>query len=240
MARQPRTQAETDIDVRAAVAEGIATMLFVLLGAGAVSVTDSLNGGALDPARLVAIAIAHGTAIFVFASATAKISGGHLNPAVTLAVFVAGKIGLRRAATYIVAQLIGAVIGAVLIKLALPAAMEGNLGSHALGNGVTITEGLIIEIVLTFALVFVVFATAVDPKGFGVMPPLAIGFTVLIIHLFAVPLTGAGVNPARSFGPALVSGTWANHWIYWVGPLMGGAVAGLLYEHVFMNRQQTS
>ena len=95
---------------------------------------------------------------------------------------------------------------------------------------------LIMEVIVTFALVFVIFATAVDSRGIGTMAPLAIGLTVAIDHLLAVPITGASMNPARSFGPALVSGSWADHWIYWIGPLLGGVLAGLLYQFVFINR----
>jgi aquaporin TIP len=94
------------------------------------------------------------------------------------------------------------------------------------------------EIVLTFALVFVVFATAMDPKGLGHLAPIAIGFTILVDHLVGVPLTGAGMNPARSFGPALVAGVWDNHWIYWVGPLIGGGLAAVVYEFIFLRREE--
>ena len=96
--------------------------------------------------------------------------------------------------------------------------------------------GFVMEVVVTFALVFVIFATAVDPGSIGNQAPLAIGLTVLVDHLVAVPITGASMNPARSFGPALVAGEWSNHWIYWVAPLLGGAVASLVYQFVFMNR----
>ena len=92
------------------------------------------------------------------------------------------------------------------------------------------------EVVVTFVLVFVIFATAVDPGGMGNLAPLAIGLAVLVDHLVAVPITGASMNPARSFGPALVAGEWANHWIYWVGPLLGAAMAGLVYQFAFINR----
>ncbi|MSP78199.1 MAG: MIP family channel protein [Dehalococcoidia bacterium] len=237
MARQLRTEVPTKVDIKAALAEGVGTMLFVLMGAGTVVVSGSLNGGALDPARLVAIAVAHGLGILTMVSMTASISGGHLNPAVTFAVFLTGKIGLRRGVSYIVAQLVGAAIGALIIKLVVPAAIAGNLGSHGLGNGVSVGAGLLTEIVLTMALVLVIFGAAVDKKGPNIIAPIAIGFTVMLIHLFAVPLTGASVNPARSFGPALMSGTFGNFWIYLVGPLVGGAIGGLLYQCVFMNRK---
>lgn len=123
-----------------------------------------------------------------------------------------------------------------MLLATIPGAADTNLGAHALGPDVSVGMGLLMEIVITFALVFVIFATAVDPRGMGNLAPLAIGLTVLADHLLAVPITGASMNPARSFGPALVSGEWAGHWLYWAGPLLGGALAGLVYQIAFINR----
>ncbi len=223
---------------RAAVAEFIATLLFIFLGAGTVVVTGGLIKEGLTSARLVAIAVAHGLAIALLVAATARVSGGHINPAVTFGALITGKINLQRAMTYVVAQLLGAVVGAGLLTLVIPAAAQGNLGAHGLGAGITPGGGLVAEIVLTFALVFVVFATAVDPKGPGHLAPLAIGFTILVDHLAGVPITGAGMNPARTFGPALVAGAWDNHWIYWIGPLVGAALAAWIYEFVFLRSEK--
>jgi len=223
---------------RATLAEFIATLLFIFLGAGTVVVTGGLIKEGLTSARLVAIALAHGLAIALLVAATAKVSGGHINPAVTFGALVTGKIDLTKAIMYVVAQLVGAVIGAWLLMLVIPAAAQGNLGAHGLGSGITAGGGLLAEIVLTFALVFVVFATAMDPKGLGHLAPAAIGLTVLVDHLVGVPVTGASMNPARSFGPALAAGAWDNHWIYWVGPLIGGALAALVYEFLFLRREE--
>ena len=126
----------------------------------------------------------------------------------------------------------------MLLLGAIPDAADTNLGAHALGPEVSIGMGLLMEVVITFALVFVIFATAVDPRGMGNLAPLAIGLTVLVAHLLAVPITGASMNPARSFGPALVAGEWADQWIYWVAPLLGGAIAGLVYQFAFINRDR--
>ena len=221
---------------RSTLAEFIATLLFVFLGAGAVVVTGGLPNGTLDPARLVAIALANGLAIAVLVYATAKISGGHINPAVTFAAWLTGKIGPARGLMFILAQLSGAAVGALLLLAAIPDASETNLGVHALGPDVSVGMGFVMEVVVTFALVFVIFATAVDPGGMDNQAPLAIGLIVLVDHFIAVPITGASMNPARSFGPALVAGEWSNHWIYWGAPLLGGAVAGLVYQFAFMNR----
>ena len=221
---------------RSTLAEFIATLLFVFLGAGSVIVSGGLPNGDLDPARLVAIALAHGLAIAFLVYAAPNISGGHLNPAVTFAALLTKKISAARGLMFVVAQLGGAVVGALLLLATIPGAADTNLGAHALGPDVSVGMGLLMEIVITFALVFVIFATAVDPRGMGNLAPLAIGLTVLADHLLAVPITGASMNPARSFGPALVSGEWAGHWLYWAGPLLGGALAGLVYQIAFINR----
>ena len=136
---------------------------------------------------------------------------------------------------FVAPQLAGAVIRALLLLATIPDAADSNLGAHALGSDVSIAMGLIMEIVVTFALVFVIFATAVDPCGIAPLAPLAIGLTALVDHIIAIPITGASMNPARSFGPALISGEWLDHWIYWVGPILGGVVAGVMYQVVFIN-----
>ena len=156
----------------------------------------------------------------------------------TFGALITGKISLPKAVTYILAQLLGAVLGAFLLKSVIPVGAHGGLGAHALGPGITAGSGFLVEIVLTFALVFVVFATAMDPKGLGHLAPAAIGLTVLVDHLFGIPVTGASMNPARSFGPALVAGAWSHHWIYWIGPIVGAALAALIYEHVFLRRKE--
>jgi MIP family channel proteins len=238
MVAKPATQDSVQEIWRPALAEFIATLLFIFLGAGTVVVTGGILQESLTSARLLVIALAHGLTIALLVSATAKISGGHINPAVTLAALVTGKIAPGKALMYIAAQLIGGILGAFLLTMALPSDIQGNLGAHGLNPEVSAGAGLLTEIVLTFALVFVIFATAVDPKGLGHIAPAAIGLTVLVDHLFGVPITGASMNPARSFGPALVAGAWENHWIFWVGPVIGGVLAAWVYEMLFMGRKE--
>ena len=226
---------------RSSAAEFVATFLFVFIGAGAVvslGIFSSEGGGSLG-GNLVAIAMAHGLAIAILVSATANISGGHINPAVSIAAVLTRKISVTRGGMYVIAQVVGAILGALLLKAVIPNSLEGGLGSHAILPEIGVTGGLIVEIVLTFVLVFVVFATAIDPKGPSHLAPLAIGGAVLVIHLVAVPLTGASVNPARTIGPALAAGQWADHWVYWAGPLLGGAIAGILYQLVFMRDDES-
>ena len=217
---------------QAVFAELIATMLFVFVGAGSVVVI----GGVGDTGGLVAVALAHGLAIALLVAAIARISGGHINPAVTFGAVITGRMKLSTGVLYVAAQLAGAVIGALLLEAAVVGQFEGNLGAHALNLEVLDGEGagVLVEAVLTFILVFTVFATAMDPRGMANLAPIAIGLAVLVDHLVGLPLTGASMNPARSFGPALVAGFWDNHWVYWLGPLIGGGLAALVYYLTFM------
>ncbi len=222
-------------DLREFAAEFIATMIFVFIGAGSVVVTGTMIGDGITPASLVAISLAHGMTITVLVAATSHISGGHINPAVTFAACLVGKMDTAKGVMYVIAQLAGAVVGAYLIVAVIPDAAEGNLGAHGLGIGVSAASGLLAEIALTFFLVFVVFAVAIDPRGPQYLAPIAIGLAVFVDHLFGVTITGASMNPARSFGPALVAWDWGNHWIYWVGPGVGAALAALGYRFAFLS-----
>lgn len=233
-------------DFRAAAAEFIAVALFVFLGAGAVVVLQNSGEGGIP--FITGVALAHGLAIALLVAATARISGGHVNPAVTFSAALTGKMKVSVAMLYIAAQLAGAVVGALLLKGVIAGPAELQLGAHAIsvydpqtGGGLLDNQvgdgtgaALLVEGVLTFVLVFVVFATAIDAKGMANLAPIAIGLAVLVDHFVGVPLTGASMNPARSFGPALVAGEWADHWVYWLGPLIGGGIAGLVYEYVFL------
>ncbi|MEE8347183.1 MAG: MIP family channel protein [Dehalococcoidia bacterium] len=225
---------------RSVLAELIATLLFVFVGAGTVVVVVGVIGAnpgmGGDPDALAAIALAHGLTIALLVAGTAKISGGHINPAVTFGAVITGRMKLSTGVLYVGAQLAGAVIGALLVEAAVVAQFEGNLGAHALNLEVLDGKGagVLVEAVLTFILVFTVFATAMDPRGMANLAPIAIGLAVLVDHFVGVPLTGASMNPARSFGPALVADAWDDHWVYWLGPLIGGGLAALVYYFTFM------
>jgi MIP family channel proteins len=221
---------------RRAIAEFIGTLALIFIGAGSI-LADRFAGGAVS---LVGIALAHGLTIAVMASAFGHISGGHINPAVTLGALLARKISPPDAAVYWIAQLAGGVGGALLLTAVFdePTRQAVNLGTPGLGAGVTVGQGLVFEIVATFFLVLVVCATAIDPRGaFTVVSGIPIGLVVAFDILAGGPISGASMNPARTFGPAVVGGYWANHWIYWVGPLVGAAIAGLLYSGLYLRRQ---
>ena len=211
------------------IAEFVGTFTLIFVGAGAIIATQGSN--------LTAIGLAHGLAIAVMASAVGHISGGHFNPAITLGFVVTRRIEPRLAATYWFAQLIGAVVAAFMLSWLLPQGPvnDVNLGAPAVGNGIGAGSAVVIEAVLTFFLVWVVFATAADPRGaFASIAGLAIGLTITLDIYIGGPYTGAAMNPARAFGPDLVQNYWTDAWVWWVGPLVGGALAALLYEHLYL------
>ena len=211
------------------VAEFIGTFALIFIGVGVIANHANLNSNA----GLLAVALAHGLTIAVMVSATGAISGGHLNPAVTFGLLVGSKITLSRSVAYWLAQLAGAELAAWMVAVLLGSAdVSGKelvfKGTPAVGKGESAIQSIGIEAVLTFFLVFVVYGSAVDvraPKIGG----LAIGLTVALDILFGGPFTGAAMNPARTFGPALISGQWNHHYVYWIGPLVGGALAGVIY-----------
>jgi MIP family channel proteins len=204
------------------LAEFVGTFALIFIGVGAIH-----NANAATGMGLLGVALAHGLAIGVMVSATGGISGGHLNPAVTFGLLVGGKINLKDSIAYWIAQLAGGA-AAGFILVALLGTQVVSEGTPDLGSSTKPGAGIIIELITTFFLVFVVYGSAVDaraPKIGG----LAIGFTIAMDILFAGPLTGGAMNPARTFGPALASAHWANHYVYWVGPMLGGALAGVIY-----------
>ena len=212
------------------LAELIGTFTLIFVGVGAIAADAILDGGS----GLVGIALAHGLAIAVMVSATAAVSGGHLNPAVTFGLLVVRKIGLKDAATYVIAQCAGAILAAGLLWLALPADILSkiSMGTPAInvGAGVTVTMALITEIVLTFFLVFVVYGTAVSKRAPS-MGGLFIGLTIVMDILIGGPISGAAMNPARHLGPALFGGGMQNMWVYWLGPMIGGALGAVAYKY---------
>jgi aquaporin TIP len=211
--------------LRPCLAEFIGTFALIFVGIGAIKTAGY---------DVLAVALAHGLTIGAFASATMHISGGQLNPAVTFGLVFGGHMGLADAVRYWIAQLLGGITAAWICL--------GLFGRDVVVNGtpqlimpITPAQGILVEAILTFFLVFVVHGTAVDERGRRVAG-LAIGATVTLDILFGGSLTGAAMNPARVFGPAVAANFWKSHYIYWVGPLLGGALAGLVYR-VFIERK---
>ena len=220
--------------LKAALAEFISTLIFVFAGQGSGMAFNKLTGGgASTPAGLISASVAHAFALFVAVSVSANISGGHVNPAVTFGAFVGGNITLFRGLLYWIAQLLGSTVACLLLRFSTGGLPTGTFGL----TGISVWEALVLEIVMTFGLVYTVYATAVDPKkgSLGTIAPIAIGFIVGANILVGGAFDGASMNPAVSFGPALVSWSWDYQWVYWVGPLIGGGLAGVIYEVLFIS-----
>jgi len=222
---------------RKAIAEFIGAFTLIFIGAGTII---STGGG-----DLLVVALAHGLAIGVMVSALARISGGHFNPAVTLGALVGRQITVRLAVVYWAAQLLGALAAALGLFAIFPSSVwqPSHLGTPALGGvpalswNVSPATGILVEALLTFFLTFVIYGTGIDPKGtFNAVGGFAIGLTISIDILMGGPLTGAAMNPARWFGPAVVAQFFDNWYVYLIGPFVGAVTAGLLYTHVFLDK----
>ena len=219
------------------VAEFVGTFALIFFGAGAVCVDMQLRTNATGGIGLLAIALAHGLAIAVMVSALGHISGGHFNPAVTIGFWVTKKLSTLDTLFYWLAQLAGAAAAAFLLRAVIPEEVWRSvaLGTPELMRDFPSWAGLALEATTTFFLVFVVFATAVDERGtFRAIAGFGIGLTITLGIVVAGPYTGAALNPARAFGPALAAHHWLNQLIYWVGPLGGGFLAGLVYDSLFL------
>jgi aquaporin Z len=224
--------------LRRSIAEAIGTFGLTFIGVGSVAAKyyPDANYG------VYGIATAHALVLAVMVTATMAISGGHINPAVTVGLLVARRTTPQTAVAYIVAQLIGAVVGALAIKAIFPIGVTRPiaLGTPAIASNIQLSQAIALEAILTFFLVSAVFGTCVNSEA-----PKVGGFAIGLVLWFDIivggPLTGAAMNPARAFGPALVAGQWVAHAVYWVGPILGGIVAALLWEHVLLPpRQRTT
>ncbi len=219
---------------RRALAELLGTLVLVFVGCGAV-IMNNYPGTNLG---LLGVAVAQGLAFGVAVTATMAISGGHLNPAITLALLVGRRVAPRDAAAYVVAQLLGGVLGAFLVKLVVPsgAASAALYGTPTLNAAYTVGSGILLEALLTFLLVSAVYGTIVAPEapkvgGFGA------GLMLTACILAGGPLSGGVLNPARAFGPALAAGNFTAQAVWWVGPVVGGVVAGLVWGYLLLPKR---
>ncbi len=215
-------------------AEGIGTFLLVFLGGGSIIISSYFLGGST---QLLAIALAQGIALSIAVTMAMGISGGHINPAVTIAMLVTKRIKASEAANYIIAQIIGAVIGAALL-FSIPSyiAAGSDWGLLTMSTGVNVYQAIALEAIITFILVMAVFGTVVDKRaphigGFGV------GLALMADILVAGPLTGAAANPARALGPEIVLLNFTNWYVYVIGPIIGGIAAALIYQKFIINKR---
>ncbi|KAM4702338.1 aquaporin-5-like [Discoglossus pictus] len=211
---------------RAVFAEFLATLLFVFLGLG-----SALNWSSSLPS-ILQISLAFGLAIGTFVQTFGHVSGAHINPAVTVAFLIGSHISLLRSVFYIIAQLVGAIAGAGILYGVAPPAVRGNLAINMVANG-TQGQALAVELILTFQLVLCIFASTDSRRNDNLgAPAISIGLSVALGHLLGIYFTGCSMNPARSLGPAAITGLFKDHWIFWIGPLVGGILASLFYNYI--------
>ncbi|XP_040196202.1 aquaporin-5-like isoform X1 [Rana temporaria] len=211
---------------RAVFAEFLATLIFVFFGVG-----SALNWSSALP-TVLQISLAFGLAIGTLVQTFGHVSGAHINPAVTVAFLLGSHISILRALFYIIAQLVGAIAGAGIIHAVAPANVRGNLAINAVNSG-TPGLALVVELLLTFQLVLCIFASTDGRRTDNVgSPALSIGLSVTLGHLLGIYFTGCSMNPARSLGPAAITGIFKDQWVFWIGPLVGGVLASLIYNYV--------
>ncbi|NXR73098.1 AQP1 protein, partial [Pycnonotus jocosus] len=225
---------------RAVVAEFLAMSLFIFISIGSAlgfNFPVVANKTSTRSQDNVKVSLAFGLSIATMAQSVGHISGAHLNPAVTLGLLLSCQISIFKALMYILAQCLGAVVATAILSGVTSSLPENSLGLNTLSEGINAGQGLGIEIIATFQLVLCVLATT-DRRRNDVSgsAPLAIGLSVALGHLLAIDYTGCGINPARSFGSALIANNFKNHWIFWVGPIIGGASAALIYDFILAPR----
>ncbi|KAG5878544.1 hypothetical protein JTB14_018584 [Gonioctena quinquepunctata] len=212
---------------RMLTAEFLGTFILVFIGCGSCIELD-------HPSNYVQIALTFGLTVATLAQTIGHVSGCHINPAVTMSFLMTGDIKLLKAFFFIAVQCLGALGGSALLYVTSPVNEMGTLGLTTLSPKINPGQGLLMEIILTSLLVFVIQAVC-DPlrKDITGSAPLAIGLAVTATHLCGIQYTGSSINPARTFGPAVMMNSWENHWIYWVGPILGGISAGIIYKIFF-------
>lgn len=220
--------------------EFLGTLVVVLFAAGSICADQFLRSTNQPGLGLLGTALAYGLTFGALVAAAGPISGGHFNPAITLAFWVTRRCNLFDVLSYWVAQLAGAAVAAYLLRFAIPEETWSAvaLGTPDLAAGLTRAPAMIIEGLMTFFLVFVFFAVMATPRNGRAAAGLASAFTITAGALFGGPFTGAAMNPARAFGPALASHHWANHGVYWIGPLAGATLAGALFDALFLRHAE--
>lgn len=209
-------------DTRRLIAESLGTFFLVLIGPGAVMV-DAYSGGAVGH---TGVALAFAFVVTTMVYALGHLSGAHINPAVTIGFWSARRFPSREVVPYVIAQALGAVTASLTLRATL--GPIGHLGATL--PALSLGAAFVIEALLSFALMFVIMAVATDERAADGFAGVAVGLTVGFCALTGGPLTGASMNPARSFGPALVGGVWTAHWIYWVAPILGMVAAARVYD----------
>lgn len=230
------------VNPRAWLAEGISTFALVFFGPLAIIVAIAHFGEGLNTASVFFISLVHGGTIGIMIYAFGHISGAHINPAVTIPMIITRQMPVKDGIGYIVLQIVGAVVASLTLLAIFPElGMAVNLGTQPGPSEVlnhSVASGFAVEAILTFFLLVTICMTAAHKKASAGWAGFAIGGMVFLIHMVGIPLTGASVNPARTFGPALVSASWDFHWMYWAAPIVGGIIAVVLMKYIYLNQKE--
>ncbi|MCF6147446.1 MAG: aquaporin [Candidatus Kuenenia sp.] len=221
------------------IAEFLGTFTLVFIAAGAVCTDYYLQRAGGAGIGVLGISIAYGLAIVSITYALSYISGAHINPAVTIACWITRRMNPNTAINYIIAQIAGAALAGFVLKTLFPEAMYTvHLGTSTLGDEVSVMQGLVMEFIISFLLVLTIFGTAIDKRSFSSFSGLTIGLVVLFGVLISSPISSGAMNPARAFGPAIASGQFSHHYIWWIGPVFGGIAAAFFYDVVFAEKRK--
>lgn len=230
------------VNPRAWLAEAIATYALTFFGPLSITMSAVVLGSGLTIDSLLIISLGHGAAIGIMIYAFGHVSGAHINPAVTIAMMATKRMNLKDGGGYIISQIIGAIAAAASHAAILPTAgAKVNFGTQGGPSDLlekSAAAGFAVEAILTFFLVTTIYMAAVHRKAAAGFAGIAIGGMIFLLHLVGVPLTGASMNPARTFGPAVISGYWDFHWIYWAGPIVGALIAAFIMEYVYVKKTE--
>lgn len=215
------------------VAEFLGTFILIFVGSGSVCANYYLTKAGQPGLGVLGIALSYGFAVVAIVYALGYISGSHINPATTISLLVTKRIDANTAIMYIIAQLAGAAFAGYLLRGLFPKALAISLGAFHIAPGVPVVRAILMEAILSFLLIFAVYACAIDKRATGVLAGLAIGLVVVFDVIVGATVSGGAVAPSIAFGPAIASGDFGGHHVYWIGHILGGVVAGLLYDKVF-------
>lgn len=227
-------------DFKKYVSEFLGTFALIFVGAGCCCANYYLTKSGGQGFGLLGIAISFGFVVVAVAYSLGYISGAHINPAVTISLVASKRMDARQGFMYVVSQLAGATIAGLILRFLFPEAIAVNFGTCTLGSGVSVMHAVLMEAIITFLLVFVVYATVIDKRATSSLAGVAIGLIVLLGVIVGGPITGGAMNPARVFGPAVASGLFDNHLVWWVGPISGGLLAGFVYDKFLAEKVKTT
>ncbi|MBM2835400.1 MAG: hypothetical protein HW406_2561 [Candidatus Brocadiaceae bacterium] len=220
------------------MAEFVGTFALVFIAAGSVCADFYLRQAGGQGLGLLGISIAFGIVVIAVIYATSYVSGSHVNPAVTVSFWITKRMEPNTAIMYIISQIAGASLAGLALKTLFPdAAKTVYLGTCVLAPGVSIARGVLMEFIISFLLIFTIYGTLVDKRASAGFAGIAVGLVVLFGAMIGGTISGGAMNPARVFGPAIASGQFTHHYVWWIGPMLGGIAAGFVYDKLFAEKR---